>query len=70
MGANLTFATKNGTTQTIEITGGGIYLSQSGNTKFFGLGDDLSGQLSVVWPDGKKFIINDVKQGLVDLMWN
>ena len=70
VGANLTFATKNGTTQTIEITGGGSYLSQSGNTKFFGLGDDLSGQLSVVWPDGKKFILNDVKQGLVDLMWN
>ena len=70
VGANLTFATKNGTTQTIEITGGGSYLSQSGNTKFFGLGDDLSGQLSVVWPDGTKFILNDVKQGLVDLMWN
>ncbi|MDA7499336.1 ASPIC/UnbV domain-containing protein, partial [Akkermansiaceae bacterium] len=70
VGANLTFTTKNGTTQTIEITGGGSYLSQSGNTKFFGLGDDLSGQLSIVWPDGTKFILNDVKQGLVDLMWN
>ena len=70
IGALLSFKTENGQNQTVEITGGGNYLSQSSNTQFFGLGEDQSGTLRVIWPDGKEFVLEDVKQGLVKLNWN
>jgi len=70
VGAVLSFETEKGQLQTVEITGGGNYLSQSGAAQFFGLGDNASGTLRIVWPDGKETVVKGVKQGLVDVNWN
>jgi hypothetical protein len=72
IGARLTLTRQSGEAQTIEVTGGGSYLSQSGSVHFFGgegLGGNESAKLEVRWPDGQTFVLEDVKPGLVELIW-
>ena len=72
IGARLTLTGEWGLPQTIEVTGGGSYLSQSGSFHFFGgegLADRGSAKLEVRWPDGQTFTLENVKPGLVELRW-
>jgi hypothetical protein len=72
IGTRMTLKNETGDSQTIEIVGGGSYLSQSGSVHFFGGGKPGSrGKLTlhVRWPDGETFQLDDVKPGSVELRW-
>jgi hypothetical protein len=54
VGAQLTLTLADGSTQTVEITAGSGYFSQSSGTAFFGYTDSAPPrQLKIRWPDGR-----------------
>ena len=72
IGTRLTLRREGGDSQTIEVVGGGSYLSQSGSFHFFGGGDSrLAGGLSleVQWPDGQRLNLDEVKPGMIEVIW-
>ena len=70
VGAKIRMSTADGISQTAEVHGGGSYLSQSGNTLFFGMGAlAQSCQIEVTWPDGSRQISKEVKPGILKLSW-
>lgn len=72
IGTRMTLSSETGKSQTIEVTGGGSYLSQSGSFHFFGMGEagiEAGLKLEVQWPDGKTITLSDVNPGLMEIIW-
>jgi hypothetical protein len=73
VGTRLTLRDDQGRSQTLEVSSGGSYLSQSGSFHFFGAGKQGErGQLTLeaIWPDGKSLTLNDVKPGTIEVLWD
>lgn len=72
IGTRMTLINETGGSQTVEICGGGSYLSQSGSYHFFGGGKPENGEslsLQIRWPDGELFRLDEVKPGLIEVRW-
>jgi hypothetical protein len=61
IGARLTIALQDGSTQTAEVNAGGGYLSQSTSTLTFGLSQTNKVKAAQIrWPDGSISAINSI----------